>query len=55
LIRGSILISGGALTLLATEAEYRDINADIALSGNEITIRRFAAKSGSGTAELTGQ
>lgn len=54
-LNGSIDISGGTLTLMATMAEYRDINASIALNGSEAVLNQFALKSGNGSAELTGK
>ncbi|MCB4791922.1 MAG: translocation/assembly module TamB domain-containing protein [Elusimicrobia bacterium] len=54
-IKGNIGITGGTLTLAATEAEYHDINASIELDNNEILLRHFTLKSGDGNAELTGK
>jgi translocation and assembly module TamB len=54
-ISGNINISGGSLSLLATGADYRDINAGITLNGNEILLRELNLKSGSGSAKLTGK
>ena len=54
-LHGSIDISGGSLTLLATQTEYSGINAGIELDGSDVLVRRLTMKSGDGSAEVTGK
>jgi translocation and assembly module TamB len=54
-ISGAVSISGGAMSIVSTGMEYRDINGHAVISGSAINIDRFYVKGGDGSAQMSGK
>jgi len=53
-LTGSLSVTDGATTLPALGVRHRNLNGEIVLSGDTITIRRLTLTSGNGTADVSG-
>ncbi len=53
-LTGSLTVTDGAATFPALGVRHRDLNGQIVLSGDTISVRRLTLASGNGTADVSG-